>query len=238
MVAISYLPCQVDLTPASVSSHQVDIQSFHFNPPSEAAISKPVSNGGQNLVNHLQQKKDENRRLAWSYYWAKPPPPPAKPTITAEQSRAMQLQMIDKDKQLRIESSQLLKEVTAVDWEQAKDKEIQEAMTKYDGWRKNGDKIMRDFRDNEEMLSQYSPEYENLKVYMKDFLMQLSKACMTVWDRDNVRDYAELLAKEAARDVSRKAELEVPKTLIWEAKPEVHMEEKLEIKNEDSVFFK
>ena len=42
-----------------------------------AAISKPVSNGGQNLVNHIQQKKDENRRLAWSYYWAKPPPPSA-----------------------------------------------------------------------------------------------------------------------------------------------------------------
>ena len=39
---------------------------------------------------------------------------------------------------------------------------------------------MRDFRENEKMLSQYSPEYENLKVYMKDFFMQLSKACMTV----------------------------------------------------------
>ena len=41
MVAIAYLPCQVDLTPASVSSHQVDIQCFHFNPPSEAAVSQP-----------------------------------------------------------------------------------------------------------------------------------------------------------------------------------------------------
>ena len=81
----------------------------------------------------------------------------------------MQLQMINKDKQLRIESSQLLKEVTAVDWERAKDKEIQEAMTKYDRWMKNGVKIMRDFMDNEKMLSQYSPEYENLKVHMKDF---------------------------------------------------------------------
>ena len=43
------------------------------------------------------------------------------------------MQIIDKDKQLRNESSQLLMEVTAVDWEQAKDSEIQEAMTKYDG---------------------------------------------------------------------------------------------------------
>ena len=46
-------------------------------------------------------------------------------------------------------------------------------------------------------------------MYMEDFLMQLSKACMTVWDRENVRDYAELLANELARDVSGKAELQV-----------------------------
>ena len=38
MVAIGY---QEHLPPASVSSHQVDIQCFHFNPPSEAAVSQP-----------------------------------------------------------------------------------------------------------------------------------------------------------------------------------------------------
>ena len=60
---------------------------------------------------------------------------------------------------------------------------------------------------------------------------------MTVWDRENVRDYAELLANESARDMSGKADLmEVPKTFVLETKPEVPIEEKLEIKNEDSVF--
>ena len=47
---------------------------------------------------------------------------------------------------------------------------------------------MRDFWDNEPMLSQYGPEYENLKVYMEDFFRKLCKVCMTVWDRHNVRE--------------------------------------------------
>jgi hypothetical protein len=38
MVAIGY---QEHLPPASVSSHQVDIQCFHLNPPSETAVSHP-----------------------------------------------------------------------------------------------------------------------------------------------------------------------------------------------------
>jgi hypothetical protein len=41
MVAICYPFHQEHLTPASVSSHQVDIQCFHFNPPSEAAVNQP-----------------------------------------------------------------------------------------------------------------------------------------------------------------------------------------------------
>ena len=41
MVAICYPFHQEDVTPASVSTHQVDIQCFHFNPPSEAAVSQP-----------------------------------------------------------------------------------------------------------------------------------------------------------------------------------------------------
>ena len=41
MVAICYPFQQEHLTPVSVSSHQVDIQCFHFNPPSEAAVSEP-----------------------------------------------------------------------------------------------------------------------------------------------------------------------------------------------------
>ena len=46
--------------------------------------------------------------------------------------------MTNKDKQLHNESSKLLMEVTAVDWKQAKDIDIKDAKTKYDGWRKNG----------------------------------------------------------------------------------------------------
>ena len=43
MVAIMYLPHQEDLTPASVSSHQVNIQCLHSirYPPPEAAVSQP-----------------------------------------------------------------------------------------------------------------------------------------------------------------------------------------------------
>ena len=40
MVAICYPFHQEHLAPASVSSHQVDIQCFHFNPP-EATASQP-----------------------------------------------------------------------------------------------------------------------------------------------------------------------------------------------------
>ena len=44
-------------------------------------------------------------------------------------------------------------------------------------------------------------------------------------------------SNESARDVSGRADLrEVPKTMVWETKPEVPMEEKLETKNKDSVF--
>ena len=35
------------------------------------AVSQLVSSGGKNLVNHLTQKKVENRALAWARYWGK-----------------------------------------------------------------------------------------------------------------------------------------------------------------------
>ena len=37
------------------------------------AFNQPVSSGGQDLVNQLQQKEDEYRALAWAYYWAQSP---------------------------------------------------------------------------------------------------------------------------------------------------------------------
>ena len=57
----------------------------------------------------------------------------------------MQLEMTTMNRQIWTESSQLLKVVTAVDWEQAEDNEIQEAMTKLMGWLKKGTEIRRDF---------------------------------------------------------------------------------------------
>ena len=113
------------------------------------AVSKSISIGGHYLFTHLRQKEEE-------------------------ENRAMQLQVTNKDKQIRTESSQLLMVVTAVDWEQAEDNQIQEDMTKVRGWETRGySHIKRNFWEYERMAraiwdrdrrNQPGSEYNNLKV--------------------------------------------------------------------------
>jgi hypothetical protein len=146
---------------AEISKMKVDFQAYQTSmaakkkalrasgPP--PAVAMPSANNGQAMIQHLQRREDEDRTM----------------------------NLVTKYNQVRVGIAQLLTSMGGLDWDEADDADIQEAVRKLDRWESKSVDILNEFQAYKGMISSYHPdqltipssEYGGLNDYVKSFII-------------------------------------------------------------------
>ena len=132
------------------------------------AVAMPSANNGQAMIQHLQRREDEDRTM----------------------------NLVTKYNQVRVGIAQLLTSMGGLDWDEADDADIQEAVRKLDRWESKSVDILNEFQAYKGMISSYhkdqltipSSEYGGLNDYVKSFTLQLKNTMDTVRKQDRDRN--------------------------------------------------
>ena len=140
--------------------------------PPPPAVSMPTSSGQEVFIHHLQQEKKDDQDL----------------------------QMTTKLIRIQGALNQLLTEVRVMNWDNAEDAKIHDAIQRVRGWESRKLSVGTDFQDYEAMVTKWHPpqltqpgsEYTNLKTEVENFYSDFTGAIANIKEEDRDRNLGTL----------------------------------------------